>query len=150
LRIVIDQSGRIVTAFPSDVLIGLGITAAGVEIFSEHTAEAAESVHASIERQSALEKAAHEDHSSSWWDWVPFIGDVWGGELNSGEGQTLAAGREAEQRGRLIKETVDTVIDDLEQDKQASLSPEQREDVEEFVRMVLASGVDLSEDEMTP
>jgi hypothetical protein len=149
LRIVIDQTGRIVTAFPTDVLVGLGITLAGVEAFSERTAEAAESVHASIARESALERAAHEDHSS-WWEWVPIIGDIWGGELNAGESEMLAAGREAKQREELINQTIAAAIQDLEQDKQATLGPEQRQDVEEFVRMVLTSGIDLTEDDLAP
>jgi Domain of unknown function (DUF4157) len=150
LRIVIDHSGRIVTAFPTDVLIGLGITVAGVEAFSERTAEAAESVHESVARQTALEAAAEQPDDSSWWDWIPIIGDIWGGNLNAGESETLAAGREAEQREKLIKQTIDAVIHDLEQDKQATLGPEQRQDVEEFVRMVLTSGMDISEDDLAP
>jgi hypothetical protein len=65
LRIVIDQSGRIVTAFPSDKLIALGVTAAGIGAFSERTAKAAETVHASVEWQNALETAANAD-TTNW------------------------------------------------------------------------------------
>ena len=148
LRIVIDQSGRIVTAFPADRLIAIGITAAGIEAFSERTAEAAEKVHASVERQSSLEKAASEVDDSSWWDWVPIIGDIFGGSLNAGESQELAAQREGEERKKFVAEVVEAAIRDIEADKRATLGPDQRAEVVEFVQMVLASGLDLSEEDI--
>lgn len=145
LRIVVDQTGRVVTAFPTDRLLALGVTAAGLELFSERSAEAAERVQGSMDRQAALEAAAQEDHSS-WWEWVPIIGDIWGGDLNAGESAELAAGREGEQRRRYINDVVAQIVRDIEQDKQASLGPAERADVEEFVRMILTSGADLLED----
>ncbi len=147
LRIVIDQSGRIVTAFPADRLIAIGITAAGIEAFSARTAEAAESVHTSIEKDHALDKAAHADNSS-WWEWVPIIGDIWGGELNSGEGAMIERDREDERREQLIKDTVEAAIHELEEDKQATLGPDDRIDIEDFVRMVLVSGLDVEQEEV--
>lgn len=109
LRIVIDQSGRIVTAIPADKLIALGVTAAGIEAFSERTAKAAETVHASVERQNALETVANAD-TSSWWEWVPLIDDIWGGDLNSGESQYLEAGRESASRDKFVAEVVESAV----------------------------------------
>jgi hypothetical protein len=147
LRIVIDQTGRIVTAFPSDRLVALGLTTAGIEAFTARTAEAAETVSASVEWQTALETAASEPPDTGWWEWLPIVGDLAGGELNSGESEWLAARDEAARRDKMVREVVTAAVGDIEADLQTSLGPERLAEVEEFVRMVIASGVDVSTEE---
>ncbi|MEU4345677.1 hypothetical protein AB0H00_31255 [Nocardia sp. NPDC023852] len=60
-------------------------------------------------RQNALETVANAD-TSSWWEWVPLIGDIWGGDLNSGESQSLEAGRESASRDKFVAEVVESAV----------------------------------------
>lgn len=147
IRIVIDQSGRIVTAFPTDRLVALGLGAAGIELFTARTAEAAEQVSASIERENALRQAAASaGDESTWEEWVPFLGDIWGGSLNAGENEILAAGRESRRREQLVADVVRDAVADLETTLQRSLGPDEIKDIAEFVRMTVASGADIESD----
>ena len=79
-------------------LLAIGLTVGAVEAFTARTAEAAETVQTSVERQTALEEAASKPPESSWLEWVPIIGDLWSGELNSGESSWLAARDEGVKR----------------------------------------------------
>lgn len=57
IRVVVDQSGRIVTAFPVNIAtLALGVV--GLELFTERTAEAAEQVRGAIEE--------HENRPPNW------------------------------------------------------------------------------------
>jgi hypothetical protein len=130
LRIILDQSGRIVTAFPADRLAAIGLTAAGIEAFTEGTARAGEAAQAQVERAEAAEKA-REDRFDVW-EWVPLIGDIWGGSLNEGEDEMLRQEREI---STLIKE----VIEDVEKSEQRSLGKPERQELEQLIRAAIAS-----------
>jgi hypothetical protein len=133
LRIVIDQSGRVVSAFPSDRLtaIGLGLGVAG--ILGERSADAAEKAHKYAERD-----AARED-SWSLWDFVPIVGDLWGGELNSGEGEEL---RRDDELAKDIRDAIAAV----EAEEGRTLSPDERKVMEETFRAAIGAPLADSED----
>ena len=130
LRVVLDQTGRIVTAFPADRLVAIGLTAAGIEALTEGTARAGEAVHAQAERAEAAEKAREERIDI--WEFVPFIGDIWGGSLNEGEDEMLRQEREI---AALIKET----LDDVEKSEQRTLGAPERHELEQLIRVAIAS-----------
>jgi hypothetical protein len=135
LRIVLDQTGRIVTAFPADRLATIGLGVAALETFTERTAEAAEVVH---EHAKQVAREEEKQDEGSWWEWVPIIGDVWGNELNRGEDAALRRQREVEQ---VIAET----IADVETTEQRSLDAAARQELEQLIRAAITSP--LLEDE---
>jgi hypothetical protein len=51
LRVVLDESGRVVTAFPADRLIAIGTGVVAVEALTARSAEASEQVRTAIERE---------------------------------------------------------------------------------------------------
>lgn len=126
LRIIIDQSGRVVTAFPTDRLIGIGLAATALNVFGERSAAAAEKAHAY-----AAKDAAKED-DVSWWEFMPIIGDLWGGELNAGEDALLRRDRE------LNKDILETIAA-IEEEEKRSLNPEDRKVVEDTFRAAIAA-----------
>jgi hypothetical protein len=129
LRIVLDQTGRIVTAFPADRLAAVGLTAVGIEAFTEGTARAGEVVRAQVAKAEEARKAREE--KVDLWEWVPFIGDIWGGSLNEGEDEMLRQEREVEA---LIKEA----IDDVEKSEQRTLDESARQELEQLIRAAIA------------
>jgi hypothetical protein len=91
LRVVLDMSGRIVTAFPADKLLTILVTVAAAEVFTERVANAAEMVAAEAERLEQLKEM--ERNKIDLWDFVPWIGAIWGGSLNRFEDLELAYDR---------------------------------------------------------
>jgi hypothetical protein len=130
LRIVLDQTGRIVTAFPADRLAAVGLTAVGIEALTEGTARAGEAVQAQVAKAEEARKAREE--KVDLWEWVPFIGDIWGGSLNEGEDEMLRQEREVEA---LIREA----IDDVEKSEQRTLDKVARQELEQLIRAAIAS-----------
>jgi hypothetical protein len=134
LRIIIDQSGRVVSAFPSDRLIAIGLGLGAVEILGERSATSAEKARNNAERD-----AAKED-DISWWEFVPLIGDIWGGSLNEGEDEML-------RRGRELEKDIQDVIAEIEAEEQRTLNTEERKTVEELFRAAIGSSLlDASDD----
>jgi hypothetical protein len=146
LTIVLDQSGRIVTAYPAGRFLALGLGVAAVETLTAHTADAAETYNASVDREISLRTAANRaaEDDSSWEEWIPIIGDLWGGSLNVGEDRLLAAGREQEKREKVLAATVESVVADIEHELQKSLGPEERAQVAESVQATITSGAALT------
>jgi hypothetical protein len=130
LRIVLDQTGRIVSAFPADRLAMIGLTAAGLEAFTAGTARAGVAAQAQVARAEEAEKA-REDQIGIW-EWVPIIGDIWGGSLNEGEDEMLRQEREI---ASLVKDT----IDDVERSEQRTLGVPERRELEQLIRTAIAS-----------
>jgi histone H3/H4 len=126
LRIVVDQSGRIVSAFPTDRLIAIGLGVGAVGILGERSADAAERARGHAERD------ASQENDSSWLDFVPFIGDVWSGNLNSGEAEELRLRDELE---RDIRE----VVAAIEAEEKRKLTADERRLVEETFRAAVAA-----------
>ncbi|MCL4298065.1 MAG: hypothetical protein KJ077_20145 [Anaerolineae bacterium] len=69
LKIVIDMSGRVVTAYPVERLLALGVTAVSVNIFDENTARASERI-----RSRAREEFAEEEERPI--DWIGELIDL--------------------------------------------------------------------------
>jgi Domain of unknown function (DUF4157) len=150
LQVFLDQTGRIVTAFPADRFIAIGLSAGGLELLTARTADAAESVRTSLEREASLREAARAaaQDDDSWVDWIPLIGDLFGGNLNAGEDQELAADRERSARDAYVQRTVNQVVTDIQEDLQRSLGPDDLEEIRSQVRMILVSGLDVEADEL--
>jgi len=127
---VLDQTGRIVTAFPADRLVAIGLTTAGIAALTEGTARAGEAVQEQVAKMEAAEKA-REDRIDVW-DWVPLIGDIWGGSLNEGEDEII---RQDRQVTRLINET----IGEVEQSEQRTLGSSERAELAQIIRAAIAS-----------
>jgi len=139
LRVILDQSGRIVTAFPADRLTTIGITAGGLALLESRMADAAEGARA----DAAAEDAREADKSAfEWQDFIPIIGDLWGGSLNEGESEIL---RERDALEALLKD----IIAEVEFTEQRSLDAKARAELEELVRVGIAlplmvnAGVDV-------
>ncbi len=137
LRIIIDQSGRIVTAFPADRLIAIGLGVAAIEVIGERTAEANTAV-----RQMAKEEAAQREKEEGlqWEDFIPFIGAIYGGSLNVGEYEEL-------REWRFIQQVIDDVIKEVESSESRSLSQNERMEIAELVRSAIAAPL-LAEEEV--
>jgi hypothetical protein len=128
LRVVIDQTGRIVTAFPADRLMTIGLGAGALGLFGERTAAASEKAHGYVAADEKAESAV------SWVDFVPIIGDIWGGELNKGEDEYLRRERELE------KDIADTIAS-IEATEQRTLGAEQRKVVAETFRAAVGAAM---------
>lgn len=124
LRIVLDMSGRIVTAFPADKILTLIGTVVGIDLISEGIANAAENTAFEMER---LEKFKEMQRQKiDLWDFVPYIGAIWGGKLNEFEDIEMAFDRWIDQ---VVKDTVDKI------EWQAKASLSNREAISEVVRI---------------
>jgi hypothetical protein len=130
LRVILDQTGRVVTAFPADRLAAIGLTAVGIEVMTARTASASERVRATAERMVKAEE--ERANKVSFWDFVPLIGDIWGGELNAGEDAMLRQERE-------VLALIADVIGGVEQAEQRSLAPAERAELGQLVRAALAT-----------
>jgi hypothetical protein len=130
LRIVLDQSGRIVSAFPADRLAVLGLTAAGIDALTEGTARAGTAAQAQVAKSEAAEKARQDRFDIM--DWMPVIGDIWGGALNEGEDQMI---REDREIAALVEET----ISDVEKTEKRSLGEPERRELEQLIRAAISS-----------
>ncbi len=126
LRVVLDMSGRIVTAFPADKILTILVTAAAAEALTEGVADAAESVSAEAARVEHIKERKRGELDL--WDFVPYIGEVWGGSLNEFEDLDLAF-------DRFVERTVSAVI--AEAEKRAGCSFANRAEIEDLVRCAL-------------
>lgn len=126
LRIVIDQSGRIVTAFPADRLLAIGLGVGALGVFDARTAAASEKA-----RDYAARDAAKED-DFSWWEVVPIIGDIWGGELNAGEDEEI-------RRQRELSAEIAATLAAIEEEEERCLSDEEKTVVEDTFRAAVAT-----------
>jgi len=133
LAFVVDVSGRIVTSFPSASSAPraiLGLTVGGAALLLDRTAEAAENIRSDAEGRAKA--AAEKEDSWEWQEWIPFIGDIWGGSLNEGEDEYL-------RQQRFYKAVVDDVILELEEKEQVNFGPERRAAIEDLIRASIAA-----------
>ena len=144
LRVIIDQSGRIVTAFPAERIGAIGLGVAGALALEEGVAEASEQIRTDAEQQAKL-AAEKEDSLGDWEEWIPFLGDIWGGSLNEGEDEFL-------RQQRFYSEVVDDVVNQVEFEEQRTLGPKERADLAELVRAGIAAPymVDAEEETAAP
>jgi hypothetical protein len=125
LRVILDQSGRIVTAFPAERMAALGLSVGGAALLESRSAEAAEQLRTDAEqRAKRLEEKESQLH---WEEFIPFIGDIYGGSLNEGEDEML-------RQQRYIQVVINDVIAEVEHHEQKTLGPDQRKNIEELIR----------------
>lgn len=141
LRVIIDQSGRIVTAFPAERIGAIGLGVAGTLALEEGTAEASEQIRADAEQQ-AQRAAEKEESLGDWQEWIPFIGDIWGGSLNEGEDEFL-------RQQRFYGDVVEDVIKRVEFEEQRTLGPKERADLADLVRAGIAAPYMVEEEAET-
>lgn len=123
LRVVLDMSGRIVTAFPADKILTVLVTALAAEALTEGIADAAEKVSAEATRVEHIKERKRNEIDL--WDFVPYIGAIWGGSLNEFEDLDLAF-------DRFVARTVSAVV--AEAEERAGISFVNHMEIEELVR----------------
>ncbi len=123
LRVVLDMSGRIVTAFPADKILTVLVTAIAAEALTEGIADAAEKVSAEATRVEQIKERKRGEIDL--WDFVPYIGEIWGGSLNEFEDLDLAF-------DRFVAATISAVIGEAEE--RAGCSFAHRAEIEDLVR----------------
>ena len=131
LRVIIDESGRLVTAFPVDRFMAFGLTAAAVTIFGEHAANASERIRERIE--------AEENRPTDWvGEILDFLNPLSGGSLNEGEDLLLDI-------DRIINSTTVQVIREIEETEHITLTPLQREAIRDLVQAGVGSPLELED-----
>ena len=111
------------TAFPADKIAAILITVGAVEALTEGISDAAEKVAAEATRVEQIKE--RERNKVDLWEFVPYIGGIWGGSLNEFEDLDLAY-------DRYVDRVVNSVITAAEQRAGASLA--NREELEDIVR----------------
>lgn len=135
LRVVLDQSGRVVTAFPVDRFLGIGLGAVAVGIFTANTAEAAEQSRAMIE--------ARENRPTDWGE-VAFelaidvisLGLLSSSPLNEGEDLMLAL-------DRIVDQATQDTIREIEAAEGISLTQEQKEAIRDLVEVAVGAPMEF-------
>jgi len=122
LKIVIDASGRLVTAYPIERFTAIAAGAAAVAIFDEKTAEASERIRSRIE-------AEEQDEESD--DILTTILDFVFDPSVAGEGEDLIVDIDA-----IVEETTRDVVRDIEEEEGVCL---EEEDVEALRNLVAAA-----------
>jgi hypothetical protein len=138
LRIIVEQSGRVVNAFPAERLKAIGLTAGGTALLSARTAEAASHVRDEAEAEARL--AEERESRIDWVEFVPLVGDIYGGALNEGEDEQLASDRH-------VKALIDDIIAEVEHEERRTLAPQARAEIEELVRAGIAAPYLADEEE---
>lgn len=129
LRLIIDETGRLVTAFPVDRFMAMGLAAGAVTIFGEHTANATERVRERIE--------AEENRPTDWvGEIIDFLNPLSGGSLNEGEDLELDI-------YRIITDTTNQVIREIEETEHVTLDPAQRQAIRDLVEVGVGSPLEL-------
>lgn len=135
LRVVLDMSGRVVTAFPVDRFLAAGLGAVAVEIFTAKTAEAAERSRAAIE--------AHENPPTRWGE-VVFemaidilsLGLLASSPLNEGEDLALAL-------DRIVAQAADDTIREIEARDGIKLTAAQKRAIYELARVAIGAPMEF-------
>jgi hypothetical protein len=131
LRLIIDESGRLVTAFPVDRFMALGLTAGAATIFGERAATASERVRERIE--------AEENRPTDWiGEILDFLNPLSGGSLNEGEDLMLDV-------DRIIAETTNQVIREIEETENVILNQDQRRAIRDLVEVGVGSPLELED-----
>lgn len=104
---------------------------------------------AGVEKEATSREAFHAagQDDGSWVEWVPFIGDLYGGSLNAGEGFAVKADQEARRRDAQIEKTVAEIIHGIEEDQQRSLGPDDVAEVREQVLAIRFGGLEHDAEE---
>lgn len=135
LRVVLDSSGRVVTAFPVDRFLGIGLGAVAVELFTANTAQAAEQSRAVIE--------AVENRPTDWGEVVFELaidvlsfGILASSPVNEGEDLMLAL-------DRIVNQATQDTIQEIEAAEGIVLTAEQRQAIRELVEVAVGAPMEF-------
>ncbi len=139
LKIVVDYSGRVVTAYPARALSVIGLSAGSIGVFDSKAAEAGERIQNAI---AADVKQRQEKESS----WSSFIVDLFtpllltSSPLNDGEALWLT------QRN-IIRQFYRDLLVEIEASEQRSLTDEEQRQLYELLTTSIGSGMLAKGDE---
>ena len=80
----------------------------------------------------AAKLAEKEDSWGDWEEWIPFLGDIWGGSLNEGEDEYL-------RQQRFYADVVDDIVKRVEYSEGRELGKAEREDLRDLIRAGVAA-----------
>lgn len=143
MKIVVEASGRIVTAYPVKAFTRSG-AAAGAAMYVALDSAAAEAQDKFQQINQQADQMIQAAEPSIWED---IFNDIitlglYGGSLNQGEAAYLHVRDETQ---KVIDEAVTEVIQHIEETEQRSLGPEEREKVRQFVTQGLTVSSQLEE-----
>jgi hypothetical protein len=128
LRMIVNHNGRIVTAYPVRALVALGLVGSAAAVFDEKTAQAAEGW-AAVTQEAAVKQAEKDSNwFGDWEEWIPYLGDIFGGSLGEQEYLYL-------KEDNLLQQT--TL--DLQQVAQQTWTPESFQKALSLVRSAVAA-----------
>jgi hypothetical protein len=139
LKIVVDASGRIVTAYPVERLTALGLGVAAMSAFDSHTAEASTGV------QEVVEQAAEAEENAPF-DWGSFIVDMvmpigfGAGSLNEGEELNLSIMRAMEPEFQAM-------LKDMEREEGRPLTEQEVTQLRELFEVAIGGAMMSQEEE---
>ena len=135
LRVVLDVSGRVVTAFPVDRFLGIGLGAIAIDVFTANTAEAAEQSRGIIE--------AHENQPTDWGEVaieltldIVSLGLLATSPLNEGEDLLLAL-------DRIVEGATQDTIREIEEQEGIELTSEQRQAIRDLVEVAVGAPLEF-------
>jgi hypothetical protein len=80
----------------------------------------------------ASRSAEKEGSWGDWEEWIPFLGDIWGGSLNEGEDEYL-------RQQRFYADVVDDIVKRVEYSEGRELGKAEREDLRDLIRAGVAA-----------
>lgn len=137
LRVVLDQSGRVVTAFPVDSFLAVGLGFVAVDVFTAKTAEAAENVRSEIE--------AHKNRPTNWGEVaielvldIASFGLLASSTANEGEDMLLRI-------DRIIEQATKDTIREIEAQEGVTLTTEQKDAIRSLVAVAVGAPMEFEE-----
>lgn len=137
LHVVIDQSGRVVTCYPKDRLIAVGLGAVATELFTTKTAEAAEETRVLIE----TEENRSQDFGEIAFDVVLDIasfGLLSPTPLNEGEDLMLAL-------DRIVENAAWGTIREIEEAEGICLTEKQIKAIHDLAKLAIGTAMELED-----
>lgn len=142
LKLVVDASGRIVTAYPIEQFSALGLGAAAMIIFDTKAAEAGEHIHSAVEGDARRRENEEDSWSSFFIDLVTPLGFE-AGTLNEGEDLDLEIWRNLDKAHREI-------VTEIENEQKRTLSEAERGELRDLLEASVGTSMlstDLDADE---
>lgn len=130
IRVVLDMSGRVVTAFPVERFLAIGLGVVALDVFTERTAEASERIHSAIEREENKEMS-----------WPEAIIDFIFAPSTANEGEDLLL-----EIDRIVHQTTLDVIAEIEESEGIILDDFEREAIQDLVAEAIGNPMVLQEE----
>jgi hypothetical protein len=124
------MSGRVVTAFPVERFLAIGLGVVALDVFTEQTAEASEEIHSAIEREENKEMS-----------WPEAIIDFVFAPSTANEGEDLLL-----EIDRIVNQTTLDVITEIEESEGIILDDFEREAIHDLVAEAIGNPMVLQEE----